>query len=154
MYLSVPWPPNRHLTSPWSLQVSNYIENNLRVGLQCFYRVGFEGVTETWNVVQHEVNRYTCKEDNKKNCQKFQFSCCGVTMYRDWESVIPETPGNTTWSSSPMISSWSVPDSCCRSDVVGCGQNVFQMTTEEVVFENKSLILKPNYVEGFQNNPH
>lgn len=89
------------------------MENNLRVGLQGFAKVGFEGVTETWNVVQHE------------------FGCCGVTWYRDWESVIPETPGNTTWSSSPMLSSWSVPDSCCRSDVVGCGQNVVKMTTEK-----------------------
>lgn len=34
------------------------MENNLRVGLQGFAKVGFEGVTETWNVVQHEVNKY------------------------------------------------------------------------------------------------
>ena len=80
-----------------------------------------------------------------------------MTWYRDWESVIPETPGNNTWSSSPMLSSWSVPDSCCRSDVVGCGQNVVQMTTEEVEFLKirtgpflKGLIDE----EGFQNNSH
>ena len=71
-------------------------------------------------------------------------------MYRDWESVIPETPGNTTWSPSPMLSPWSVPDSCCRSDVVGCGQNVFQMPTEEVVFKRSYVHLSQNLLKAFK----
>ena len=32
------------------------MEDHLLVGLRSFGQVGFEGVTETWNVVQHEVN--------------------------------------------------------------------------------------------------
>lgn len=51
-----------------------------------------EGVTKTWDLVQHEVK------------------CCGSTNYTAWEGK-----GNLT--------SNSVPDSCCKTFVQGCGKD-------------------------------
>ena len=45
----------------------------------------------------------------------FQFGCCGVRWYKDWD-----------------VANHSVPDSCCRVDVVGCGRNILDLNLEQV----------------------
>ena len=71
-------------------------------GLLNYGREGYKGVTETWNIVQHELK------------------CCGAQEYLDWE--------NTTFSEA----SNSVPDSCCLSDIEGCGKGILVMSAEQV----------------------
>jgi len=75
-------------------QLGGLVEENMEAGMGNFMRSGYKGVTETWNVLQHE------------------FSCCGVVSYQDWL--------NTSFS----LSTSSVPDSCCVYDVVGCGRDI------------------------------
>ena len=41
-----------------SKQVVDYVQRKLISGLMTFTYPGFQGVTETWNVVQHEVHNY------------------------------------------------------------------------------------------------
>lgn len=74
-------------------EVRSTIETQMEKGLLNYGRKGYTGVTETWNVVQHELK------------------CCGAQEYRDWK--------NTTFSQDE-----SVPDSCCLSDVEGCGNGI------------------------------
>ena len=38
-----------------NIQVRGIIETNMEKGLLNFNKEGYRGVTETWNVVQHEV---------------------------------------------------------------------------------------------------
>ena len=40
------------------LQVGSIIETNMEKGLQNYGKDTFKGVTETWNIVQHEVCKY------------------------------------------------------------------------------------------------
>ena len=40
------------------LQVGGIIETNMEKGLQNYGKEGYKGVTETWNIVQHEVVFY------------------------------------------------------------------------------------------------
>ena len=72
-------------------------------GLQNYGMGGYTGVTETWNIIQHELK------------------CCGTQEYLDWE--------NTTFAEE----SNSVPDSCCLSDVEGCGKGILAMSAEQVI---------------------
>merc|ERR1712168_1080369 len=54
---------------------------------------GYEGVTNTWNLVQAN------------------FKCCGVENYKDWEKRFP------TNGTAPG----TVPDSCCKAEKENCG---------------------------------
>ena len=56
--------------------------------------------------------------------------------YRDWLLSPLSTLGNSTSSSSatPRLAPHSVPDSCCRQDVVGCGDNILQLVTDQVLY--------------------
>jgi len=83
-------------------QVGDIIETNMEKGLLNYGKEGYKGVTETWNIVQHELK------------------CCGAQEYLDWE--------NTTFSEA----SNSVPDSCCLSDIEGCGNGILVMSAEQV----------------------
>ena len=38
-----------------SVQVFGYVEDKLVAGMAVFSHPGYRGVTETWNVMQHEV---------------------------------------------------------------------------------------------------
>ena len=49
-----------------------------------------------------------------------QLGCCGTQSYRDWV--------NTTFS----LASHSVPDSCCLSDIVGCGRGILSIDAHQV----------------------
>merc|ERR1719397_1165880 len=69
------------------------ITKNMRGGLEHFTDPGYEGVTNTWNLVQ----------DN--------FKCCGVENYKDWEKRYP------TNGTAPG----TVPDSCCKVEKENCG---------------------------------
>lgn len=82
-----------------SSQVGTFLEESMEAGMSNFKREGYRGVTETWNVLQHEL------------------SCCGTQSYHDWV--------NTTFSVS---NTFSVPDSCCITDIVGCGRGILSIT--------------------------
>lgn len=77
-------------------QMLHSIERRMEAGMRNFFRGGYKGVSETWNVVQHELE------------------CCGTQSYTDWI--------NTTFSARE-----NVPDSCCLSDVVGCGLGILNL---------------------------
>ncbi|XP_023329530.1 CD63 antigen [Eurytemora carolleeae] len=81
-------------------KLMEWLEKNLVAGMENFQKTGFGGVTETWNVIQHELG------------------CCGVRNYRDWE--------NTS-----LLQRASVPDSCCLSDVVGCGSGILKLYQDQ-----------------------
>ena len=51
----------------------------------------------------------------------FQLKCCGAQEYKDWT--------NTTFAQA----SNSVPDSCCVSDVEGCGNGILSMDEAQVI---------------------
>lgn len=89
--------------------VRGTLERHMERGLQNYGRKEYRGVTETWNVVQHELK------------------CCGAQEYRDWV--------NTTFSSTDG----SVPDSCCLSDIEGCGHDILNMSKEQA-----PMIIYPN----------
>ena len=119
---------------------------------------GYKGVTETWNIVQHEVCNERIIQENtnsihigneKKTNQlihiitylyfQLQLKCCGAQEYKDWT--------NTTFSES----SNSVPDSCCLSDVEGCGNGILVKPDEEVsIFGNSQII---NFCSLNNNKP-
>lgn len=69
------------------------ITKNMRGGLEHFADPGYEGVTNTWNLVQAN------------------FKCCGVENYKDWEKRYP------TNGTAPG----TVPDSCCKAEKENCG---------------------------------
>lgn len=56
--------------------VRGIIEINMERGQQNFNKEGFKGVTETWNIVQHELK------------------CCGSQEYKDWKNTTFGTSGN------------------------------------------------------------
>ena len=90
-------------------------------GLQNYGKDGYKGVTETWNIVQHELK------------------CCGAQEYLDWE--------NTTFAAE----SKSVPDSCCLSDVEGCGKGILSMAADQVpkiIHPNGCLSELKEVIEG------
>ena len=102
-------------------EVGGIIEKNMEKGLQNYGIEGYKGVTETWNIVQHELK------------------CCGAQEYLDWE--------NTTFASEDK----SVPDSCCLSDVEGCGKGILSMSQEQVpkiIYTNGCLAKLSEVIEG------
>ena len=125
-------------------QVGGIIESNMEKGLQNYGKDGYKGVTETWNIVQHEVDKsgsfITFYGSNKKiPISLFQLKCCGAQEYLDWE--------NTTFASE----SKSVPDSCCLSDVEGCGKGILSMAADQVpkiIHPNGCLSELKEVIEG------
>ena len=39
-------------------QVGTFLEESMEAGMSNFKREGYRGVTETWNVLQHEVTNF------------------------------------------------------------------------------------------------
>lgn len=102
-------------------EVGAIIEANMEKGLQNYGKDTYKGVTETWNIVQHELK------------------CCGAQEYMDWE--------NTTFAQE----SNSVPDSCCLSDVEGCGKGILSMSNDQVpkiIYTNGCLDKLKEVIEG------
>jgi len=85
-------------------QVNDLLYDNMEQGMQNYNHTGFDGVTHTWDGIQHELN------------------CCGTEEYKDWSNV--------TFSFGV-----NVPDSCCLSDVVGCGLGVLLLTPSEAAMK-------------------
>lgn len=83
-------------------QVGTIIRENMEAGQQNYGKEGYKGVTETWNIVQHELK------------------CCGTEGYDDWENVTFSQASN------------SVPDSCCLSDVENCGKGILAEPVDQV----------------------
>jgi len=57
-----------------------------------FNQTDYQGVTDTWKLVQHEMH------------------CCGIDGPDDWDMVVPAYNGTQ-----------NVPDSCCVEETDGCG---------------------------------
>ena len=53
--------------------LADSIEVKMRAGLQNYNKTGYEGVTETWDYVQQELE------------------CCGLTNITDWQTHIPRS---------------------------------------------------------------
>lgn len=81
--------------------VDNIITENMEKALQFYGSEGHDGVTKTWDVVQHELG------------------CCGSEEYKDWKNTTFGTAGN------------SVPESCCLTDADGCGKGILDDEPEE-----------------------
>jgi len=81
-------------------KLGGWLEERLVMGMQNFQKPGYGGVTETWNVIQHELG------------------CCGVGDYKNWENT-------------HLLQKASVPDSCCLSDVVGCGTGILKLNPDQ-----------------------
>ena len=46
-------------------------------------------------------------------------NCCGAQEYKDWTNTSFSRPND------------AVPDSCCLSDVEGCGKDILTMSDEQ-----------------------
>ena len=90
--------------------------------MQNFDKDGYRGVTETWNVVQHEVPAPGQTPFINSFSNSFPYSqmdCCGAQEYKDWTNTSFSKPNN------------AVPDSCCLSDVEGCGADILKMSEDQ-----------------------
>lgn len=98
-------------------ELRTIIETNMERGMINYEAEGYLGVTKTWNAVQHELQ------------------CCGAQEYKDWKNTTyAQTNGN------------AVPDSCCYSDVVGCGAGLLDKAVEEA----SKIIYTTGCLEKFQ----
>ena len=61
----------------YCFQVRGTLERHMERGLQNYGRKGFRGVTETWNVVQHEVR---CRHNAKRAMLKRKLPNCFELM--------------------------------------------------------------------------
>lgn len=99
--------------------VKQVVTDGMTKGMQEFGQDQHDGVTETWNVVQHE------------------FKCCGVQTYADWK----DTPFGRT--------SQDVPDSCCLQMNDGCGKGVAGQSEQDAkntIYTNGCLTTVENYI--------
>ena len=69
----------------------------------------------------------------------FQLGCCGVRWYKDWDMADLSLTNLTHLG----LLADSVPDSCCRVDVVGCGRNILNLSLEQVRNTLKSILNTP-----------
>ena len=46
-------------------------------------------------------------------------NCCGAQEYKDWTNTTFSRPND------------AVPDSCCLSDIEGCGKDILTMSDEQ-----------------------
>ena len=65
---------------------ANSIEAQMYNGLENYNETGYEGVTETWNYVQQELQ------------------CCGIVNSTDWTDVYVKTPASCCASNKPSCS--------------------------------------------------
>jgi len=70
------------------------IETDMEKGLMNYNKKGSEGVTQTWDIAQHELK------------------CCGAQDFTDWRN------------STMLMAHNSVPDSCCITDTEECGKGL------------------------------
>ena len=78
------------------------------------YNEEHAGVMKTWDIAQHDVNsKYSFSANWVWFLYFFQYMCCGARNYQDWENTV--YGGQTN----------GVPDSCCKTITVGCGEDIF-----------------------------
>ena len=53
-------------------QLVSGLESGLGAGMSNFLRGGYRGVTETWNVIQHEVDSVKATVGGLKNCHSMR----------------------------------------------------------------------------------
>jgi len=70
------------------------IETDMEKGLMNYNKEGSEGVTQTWDIAQHELK------------------CCGAQDFTDWRN------------STMLMADNAVPDSCCITDTEDCGKGL------------------------------
>merc|ERR1712179_479904 len=87
-------------------QVNSLIYSNMEEGMLNYGLADHDGVTKTWDVIQHEL------------------SCCGTEEYLDWV--------NTTFAGEDDE---NVPDSCCLSDIEGCGLGVLNLDPDQAAMK-------------------
>lgn len=80
--------------------VDTIIDGNMIKTMLNYGETNYDGVTRTWNMVQHELK------------------CCGAEDYMDWK--------NTTFGRNGD----SVPESCCITDAEGCGVGILATPDE------------------------
>jgi len=83
-------------------EVDTIIDAKMVKSMKNYGQPGYDGVTRTWNMVQHDLN------------------CCGAQEYMDWK--------NTTFSQ--VTAPDSVPDSCCIHDAEDCGKGILKVPDE------------------------
>jgi len=76
--------------------VKTLVEEKMKEGMQKYDASESGGVTETWNIIQHESK------------------CCGVEGFKDWENTPFYQKSN------------GVPDSCCVQESKDCGKGAIQ----------------------------
>jgi len=80
-------------------KLNDEIPKQMKKTIQNFNHTGYDGVTDTWKMVQHEMK------------------CCGIDGPADWAKV------------SPYNGTKDVPDSCCKDDMDGCGEGAADKDT-------------------------
>jgi len=101
--------------------VKDLVNTNMKSTLKNYGKEDFPAPTESWNLLQHN------------------FKCCGVTKFGDWLDAEELKIKN------------SVPDSCCRSETVGCGEGLADKTTTQVedkIYTNGCLSTFEDEIEG------
>jgi len=79
------------------------VTKNMKEGMDNWGKEGFDGVTQTWDIVQTKLH------------------CCGVQNDTDWHTERPDIFPQAT----------QTPDSCCKSGhVEGCGKTEAEKFTE------------------------
>jgi len=68
-----------------------------------------------------------------------EIGCCGTQEFRDWS--------NTTFSERS-----NVPDSCCLSDIAGCGQNVLTQNDENAAKKIHTMGCFKGFSEKIKSN--
>ena len=79
-------------------------------------------LVKAWSSFQHEVSESIINEQKKIKKSLvfycllyFQFQCCGVETYKDWEEYNSLFKGpNQTTNAKPDYSYRLVPESCCK----------------------------------------
>jgi len=74
-------------------KLNEQIPKQMKKTIANFNQTGYDGVTDTWKLVQHEMK------------------CCGIQGPADWNKVFPYNETKT-----------NVPDSCCKEEMDGCGE--------------------------------
>merc|ERR1711868_2743 len=77
-------------------------------------KVGYEIEMKMLNTMDSYVD-YNNHTSQLWDMVQNKFACCGTDDYSDWE--------RTGWFGSDNMGKWSLPDSCCKDEYVGCGES-------------------------------
>jgi len=87
--------------------LSTEVTKNMKNGMNNYGGKGFEGVTDTWDIVQKNLH------------------CCGVESPSDWAASRPD-----------LFTNGTVPDSCCKEGQInGCGADTAVVKYDQGCFK-------------------